>query len=109
MLKRAIFEDNPALLHKLAQEKRLVDPEEALVALYVSVVCLNNEQDFNQILEQNDYFRLKPIWHVLFTQPSIFRQLTSLPYMAERCKFDELVLGITLERDITFITDILLQ
>lgn len=46
---------------------------------------------------------------MLFSSANIFDLLQSSPSMAERQKFDELVLKVSLERDLMFITNIVLD
>lgn len=49
------------------------------------------------------------MWHVLFSTPNIFQVLQNSTTMAERQKFDELVLKVALERDLLFISEVVLD
>ena len=108
-LKKVIEIDSPKALTLLVQKERITDPEEALVVIYVAVVVMNTLGVFDYLLEKHQRFKTKPVWHVLFSMPNIFQVLQSSPLMAERQKFDELVLKGALERELSFITDILLD
>ena len=108
-LKKVIEIDSPKALTLLVQKERITDPEEALVVIYVAVVVMNTLGVFDYLLEKHQRFKTKPVWHVLFSMPNIFQVLQSSPLMAERQKFDELVLKVALERELSFITDILLD
>ena len=77
--------------------------------IYVSVVVMNTPQVFDTMMEQHQNFKTKPVWHVLFSTPAIFRILQGQPTVAERQKFDELVLKVALERDLIFIQEIALD
>ena len=46
---------------------------------------------------------------MLFSTPNIFQVLQANPTLAERQKFDELVLKVALERDLLFISEIVLD
>ena len=77
--------------------------------MYVSVVIMNTPEVFSKMIQKHQGFKTKPVWHVLFSSPSIFQVLQSSPTMAERQKFDELVLKVALERDLLFITEAVLE
>ena len=48
------------------------DSEEGLLIIFVAVAFLNMENVFKNILEKFNYFKFKPEWNALFSQPSIF-------------------------------------
>ena len=77
--------------------------------MFVAVVVMNTPNVFRKMMEKHQNFKTKPVWHVLFSTPNIFEVLQGSPSMAERQKFDELVLKVSLERDLMFITDIVLD
>ena len=108
-LKSAIRADSPQQLITLAQTERIDDPEEALMLMYAAVAILSTQRVFSILMQKHQGFKTKPVWHVLFSSPSIFQVLQSSPTMAERQKFDELVLKVALERDLGFITEAVLD
>ena len=74
-LKQAIISDSPQALVNLAQKQLINDPEEALMLMYVAVVFMNTPHVFNLMIEKHQGFKTKPVWHVLFSSPSIFKLL----------------------------------
>ena len=70
---------------------------------------MNTPGVFDYLLEKHQRFKTKPVWFVLFSMPNIFQILQSSAAMAERQKFDELVLKVVLERELTFMIDIILD
>ena len=93
----------------MAQTSEIGDPEEALIIMYVAVVIMNTPTVFDMMMEKHQRFKTKPVWHVLFTTPNVFNVLQSGKTSAERQKFDELVLKVALERDLLFISEIVLD
>ncbi len=83
-LKQAIISDSPQALVNLAQKSQINDPEEALMLMYVAVVYMNTPHVFNLMVQKHQGFKTKPVWHVLFSSPSIFQILQSSPSMVER-------------------------
>jgi len=108
-LKKVVDMDSPKALTQLVKGERIGDPEEALMVIYVAVVVMNTLGVFDHLLEKHQRFKTKPVWHLLFSMPNIFQVLQSSPSMAERQKFDELVLKVALERELNFIIDIVLD
>lgn len=108
-LKQAMVSDSPQQLIRMVQTSEIGDPEEALIIMYVAVVIMNTPTVFDMMMEKHQRFKTKPVWHVLFSTPNIFQVLQSNTTMAERQKFDELVLKVALERDLLFISEIVLD
>ena len=97
------------------------------MVMYVAVVLMNTPAVFEIMMDKHQNFKTKPVWHVLFSTPGIFQLLrdssinhkgsagappTSLlaaESFQERQKFDELVLKVALERDLLFVTEIILE
>ena len=79
------------------------------MVMYVAVVIMNTPQVFDMMREKHQRFKTKPVWHVLFSTPRIFMILQGSQTMAERQKFDELVLKAALERNLHFITEQVLE
>ena len=78
--------------------------------LYVCAVCLINHEAFEHIIKKNKAFREKPTWHVVLSQYNIFHKLQKrLPYSSERSQLDVIALRIALERELTFMTDLILN
>lgn len=96
-----IQQDNMQLLNKIALDTEILDPEEVIMVLYVSAVCMNNQPAFDHLVKKNRSFRQKPDWHVILSQFNIFEKLQRrIPYGAERSQLDVIALRIALERDI---------
>ena len=91
------------------------------MVMYIAGVLMNNPQAFNLMMEKHQNFKTKPVWHVLFSTPDVFRLLRdsnangpnasflNADSFVERQKFDEIVLKVALERDLLFITEIVLE
>ena len=50
--------------------------------MYVAVVLMNVPDVFRHFLEKYNKFKFKPEWHVLFSQPNIFKSLQAFPSLA---------------------------
>lgn len=80
------------------------------MVLYVCVVCMNNQPAFDHLVKKNRSFREKPEWHVILSQFNIFEKLQRrLPYSAERTQLDVIALRIAIEREITFMSDLIIS
>ena len=77
--------------------------------LYVAVICMNDLAVFNHILTRNNLFRIRPEWALLFKRADIFKLIQKLPGSTpERFKLDRLVLKASLDKEVSFITDLVL-
>ena len=80
------------------------------MVLYVCSVCMNNQPAFEFLIKKNKAFREKPAWHVVLSQYNIFEKLQKrLPYSSERTQLDVIALKIALERELTFMQDLILE
>jgi hypothetical protein len=109
MLKQALAEDSTDLMHKLVYERDILDPEEALMVIFACVAAMNKPVMFEFLVKKHNYFKMKPVWHALFSMKNIFVNMQNFTSHAERCKLDELVLQVALERDLVFLTEVLLE
>ena len=50
----------------------ILDSEEVLMLLYVSVVCFHTEKAFDILIRRNNFFKFKPEWYSLFSSVRIF-------------------------------------
>lgn len=53
----------------------IFDSDETLMLIYAAIVCFNSEKAFDILLRRNNYFKMKPEWHQLFTSPRLFHCL----------------------------------
>jgi hypothetical protein len=60
-------------------------------------------------VSKNAQFKIYPQWYALFSQPNIYDIVKNYESQAERCKLNELVLEQALEKDLTFIVELLLD
>ena len=64
---------------------------------------------FKHISHKNNQFKFKPAWHALFSQHNVFQSLQTFPSHAQRGKFDEFVLKVALEKDLDFMTQLVVD
>lgn len=76
--------------------------------LYVAV-CLNNKPVFAHINTMTKSFALQPEWHELLKEPLFFERVLSLQLNAERALLEVFVLKASLERDVLFMTELVLD
>ena len=107
-LKQAIQEDDRGALRGLVQDRDVMNPGDALMIIFACIV-LNEQQLFEQVVSKNAQFKIYPQWYALFSQPNIYDTVKNYESQAERCKLNELVLEIALEKDLTFIVELLLD
>jgi hypothetical protein len=74
-LKKVVQHDNMQLLNRIAMKTEIMDPEEAIMVMYVCAVCMNNQPAFEHLVRKNKAFREKPEWHVVLSQNNIFDRL----------------------------------
>lgn len=78
--------------------------------LYVAVIFMNDSAVFNRILTRNNFFRIRPEWFSLFEPADIFKLIQKTPESTtERFKLDKLVLKASLDKEVSFITDLVLS
>ena len=78
--------------------------------LYVAVIFMNDSAVFNRILTRNNFFRIRPEWFALFERADIFKLIQKTPESTtERFKLDKLVLKASLDKEVSFITDLVLS
>jgi hypothetical protein len=71
---------------------------------------MNNQPAFEHLVKKNKAFREKPEWHVILSQFNIFEKLQKrLPYSAERTQLDVITLRIAIEREISFMTELIIN
>jgi len=71
------------------------------MVLYVSAICMNSEELFYHQLRKNNFFKFKPDWHILFSQPDVFKKLQTFPICtSERQQLDIFVMKAALEKEL---------
>lgn len=109
-LRRVLEDDDSTLFERLCVQSQIYDQDENLMLLYVAAICMNNERAFDQILARTSNFKINADWNVLFSQAQIFSKIQQFPQQtAERAQLDIIVLKASLERDMVFITELVLD
>lgn len=109
-LRRVLEDDDSTLFERLCVQTQIYDQDENLMLLYVAAICMNNERAFDQILARTSNFKINADWNVLFSQAQIFSKIQQFPQQtAERAQLDIIVLKASLERDMVFITELVLD
>lgn len=73
-LKEVLDDDDMHKFNNLARSE-INDPEEVLMVMYVAAICMNSEDIFKLLLRKNNDFRMKPEWHILFSEQYVFQKL----------------------------------
>ena len=109
-LRKVLEDDDSTLFERLCVQSQIYDQDENLMLLYVAAICMNNERAFDQILARTSNFKINADWKVLFSQAQIFSKIQQFPQQtAERAQLDIIVLKASLERDMVFITELVLD
>lgn len=109
-LRKVLEDDDSLLFERLCIQSQIFDQDENLMLLYVAAICMNNERAFDQILARTNNFNIKPDWNLLFCQTQIFAKIQQFPVQTtERAQLDIIVLKTTLERDMVFMTELVLD
>ena len=78
--------------------------------LYVAVILMNDSVVFNHVLTRNNFFRIRLEWFALFERADIFKLIQKTPESTtERFKLDKFVLKASLDKEVSFITDLVLS
>jgi hypothetical protein len=108
-LRQAVQDDNKRLFQAIAFNNDVIDSDENLMILYVAAICMNDLAVFNHILTRNNFFRIRPEWALLLKRADIFKLIQkSTGSTPERLKLDKFVLKASLDKEVSFITDLVL-
>jgi len=78
--------------------------------LYVAVIYMNDLEAFNHVLTRNNFFRIRPEWGALLKQADIFKLIQKSPDCTpERLQLDKFVLKASFDKEVSFVTDLLLS
>jgi hypothetical protein len=88
--------------------------DECLMILYCAIVCQNSVPVYNNILSRMDYFKLRPQLHVVFQKQQQDNQFFYNLQMHPDCtsgrqRLDMVVLKASLEKDLQFMTSLVLD
>lgn len=87
----------------------VTDYDENIMIIYVAAICMNDEQVFNHIVARNNQFNIRPEWNKLFKNTDIFSKLPKFPGSSpERMQLDNFVLKASLDKELSFITELVL-
>ena len=87
----------------------MTDPQESLLLAYVAATFMHNFGAFDHILHRNNFFQMKASWHALLAQNHIYSRLQETQMSKERAVFDIMVIQISIEYDLAFMTDLVLE
>ena len=77
--------------------------------LYCSIVCFRSQQAFDILLKRNNYFKVNSEWHRLFSSANLYSCLLTEPISPERGMFDLLALKASFDKELSFMTELILE
>ena len=109
-LREVLLKDDSVLFERICFTIDTYDQDESLILVYVSVVCMRSERVFNYLTTRNSNFNVNHEWHKLFSITNVFEKMQHHSCLTpERAQLDVLVLKASLDRDVSFITDLVLD
>ena len=112
-LQSILQEDSAQQFAVLGTNQKVIDTDECLMILYCSIVCMNNVAVYSNILARNNNFKVRTECNILFgrgKKDGLFQELQNYPECcAERKALDLVILRASLEKDIDFMTQLVLD
>jgi hypothetical protein len=106
-LRQVLQTADSALFQRICFGSSLDDQDESLMMVYVAAVCMNNYQVFQHITSRTHNFVVNSEWHKLFQKSNAFELFQS--QSDELALFEVYVLRSSLDKEISFITEFVLD
>lgn len=108
-LKYLLIHDDQEAFVNYATKTDILNKDEVLMFIYVAVVCMNSQTVLQHLLTANNFFQANDEWYTLFTHPNLKEQLQKYGGSAERNKLDLMVLKTSLDNELIFMSDLVID